>query len=368
MRIRLDSQGGKWPGFVSSLTIRFHKRIEILLLERKEMPMAKMKSYHSKTIGILMLLSLVFVLPAALSAADTYPSKPVRMIVPYPAGGSSDTNARLVANKLSERLGKPVVLDFRGGAGSVIGTEAVAKAEPDGYTLLSCTAGMPILPVLAKDLPFDVVKSFAPVAKTVTSPTVLVVNANVPAKSVQELIALAKQKPNELIFDTAGIGSSPHMAAELFKMMAGIDIKIVHFKGAAPAVVDLLGGHSHAMFGTGLSVLAHIQSGKFRAIATTGAKRSSFFPDVPTIAESGVPKYETSQWFGIVAPAGTPTPVVNRLSSDIKAILATDELKNMFMKEGAEVDYMGPAEFGKLIQEDITKWTTIAKRANIKPE
>jgi tripartite-type tricarboxylate transporter receptor subunit TctC len=328
------------------------------------------QSMRFKTFCVLSVLFTVFVVSAAdaVFAADAYPSKPIRIIVPYAAGGSVDMSTRLVANKLSERIGKQVILDFRAGGGSIVGTEVVAKEKPDGYTLLGGSSGMTILPALRRELPFDVVKSFVPIAKTADSPTALVVHPSVPAKSVRELIALAKQKPNEIIFVTSGIGVTPHMATELFKMMADIDIKIVHFKGVSPATVDLLGGHSHAMFGSGFAVLPHVKSGKLRILATTGLKRSVFFPDVPTIAESGLPNYETDQWYGILAPAGTPAPIVDKLTNEIKAILAMPEMKKQFQDAGAEADYMGPSEFAQLIQREITKWQDTAKKANIQPE
>jgi tripartite-type tricarboxylate transporter receptor subunit TctC len=330
--------------------------------------MANMNSLMSKTPGIMLLLSLLIVLPAAVYAADTYPSKPLRLVVPYPAGGSSDFNARTVANNLTERLGKQVVLDFRGGGGSIIGSEMVAKADPDGYTLLSITTANTILPALVSKLPFDVVKSFAPVAKTLNSPGLLVVNASLPVTSVKELIALAKQKPNQLIFASSGIGQNAHMGTELLKILANIDVKLVHFKGVAPAVIDVLGGHSDAIISSTLSVMPHVKSGKFRVLATTGSKRTMFFPDVPTIAEAGVPGYASNQWFGILAPAGTPAPIVDRVSNEIKAALAMDDVKRQCMDAGAEPDHEGPAEFSKLINEEIARWSEVAKKADIKPE
>jgi tripartite-type tricarboxylate transporter receptor subunit TctC len=328
--------------------------------------MLTMKSRLFKPLGILVAIFLL-ILPTALLAADSYPSKPVRLIIPFPPGGSNDIVGRLIAAKLTERLGKQVVVDNRGGAGGVLGSEMAAKADPDGYTLLIASAAYGFNPALYK-LPFDPGKSFAPVAKLGSGPNSLTVHPSVPANTVKELIALMKAKPGQLICGCAGVGSFQHMGTELFKMMAGVEFKIVQFKGGGPAMIDQLGGHSQFSFGSLIQTLPHIQSGKFRVLATGGLKRSTILPTVPTIAEAGVPGYEATNWWGILAPAGTPAPVVDRLNREIKTLLSSADVQKLFEKEGADVDYLAPAEFGPYIAGEITKWGKVVKEANIKVE
>ena len=314
---------------------------------------------------ILLAFSMLFSLSPAFAADLPYPNKPVRLIIPFPPSGSNDIVGRLIAAKLTERLGKSVVVDNRGGAGGVLGTEMVANAKPDGYTLLIISAAYAFNPALYK-LPFDPVKSFTPIAKLGSGPNSLTVHPSVPAHSVKELIALAKQKPGQLICGCAGVGSFQHMGTELFKMMAGIDFIIEQFKGGGPAMIDQLGGHSHFSLGSLIQTLPHIQSGKFRVLATGGLKRSSILPNVPTIAEAGVPGYEATNWWGILAPAGTPGADVDQLNREIKTLLTLEEVKTQFMNQGADVDYVGPAEFGHYIEKEITKWTKVIKDAKIK--
>jgi len=320
-----------------------------------------------KTPGKLVAVSLLFTLFAPAAMAATYPSKPVRMIVPMAPGGGTDIMARLVAANLSERLGYQVVVENIAGGGGVIATERAAKAERDGYTLLFTMATHSTLAALQK-LPYDPLKSFTPVARAATGYYSLCVNPSLPVKSVKELIALAKQKPNQLIFASAGTGTQGHMGTELFKMMAGIDIKIVQFKSGGPATIDVIGGHSHAILVGLTTTLPHIKSGKLRVLATGGPDRGVALPDVPTISESGLPGYNITQWFGILAPAGTPAAVIDRLNKEIKEIGALDEVKKRFLSDGAGADFLGSAEFGPFIAEDITKYTNIAKKANIKLE
>ena len=321
---------------------------------------------------LIALLALAFVAAVSVTpvfaAADSYPGKPVRLIIPWPPGGSNDLVGRPIAAELSERLGKQVVVDNRGGAGGVIGAEAAAKSDPDGYTLVLTGAAATLYTPLHDNLPFDPIKSFTPIAKLGSGPNVLVVHPSVPANSVKELIALAKQKPGQLIFVSVGAGSSLHMGAELFKIMADIDFKIVQFKGGGPAMTDLLGGHSHAFICSLVAAMPHIKSGKLKALGTGGVRRSAILPDVPTIAEAGVSGYETSNWWGILAPTGTPAPIVTKLNNEIKAVLASDDVKKRFLKDGIEVDYLGPAELGKFIENETANWTRVVKKANIKLE
>ncbi len=328
--------------------------------------MSTIRSLLLKHLGFLLALSIA--LPSSLVlAAESYPSKPVRLIIPFPPGGSNDIVGRLIATKLTERLGKQVIVDNRSGAGGVIGSEVAAKSEPDGYTLLLISAAYGFNPSLYK-LPFDPVKSFVPVAKLASGPNSLVVHPGVPANSVKELIALAKKEPGKLICAAAGVGSFQHLGSELFKIMAGIDFMIVQFKGGGPAMIDQLGGHSQMSLGSLIQTLPHIQSGKFRVLGTGGSKRSAILPNVPTIAEAGVPGYEATNWWGILAPAGTPKAVVDRLNKELTVILTSAETKKMFLNEGAEADHLGPAEFGPFIAAEIAKWGRVVKEANIKVE
>jgi tripartite-type tricarboxylate transporter receptor subunit TctC len=331
--------------------------------------MKNIKSWLFKTLIMLPAFSFAFGVSAmaVFAAADTYPNRPVRFVVPIPPGSSPDIVGRLIATKLTERLGKQVIVENHGGAGGLVGSEMVAKAPPDGYTLMPIAAFFATNPAFYK-LPFDPLKDFAPIAKLGTGTMVLVVHPSVPANSLKELIALAKQKPGQLIFATSGAGGFQHLVAELLKSMAGIDVKIVQFKGGGPASVDLLGGHSQIGISTLAQMLPHIKSGKLKVLATCGLKRSTVLPDVPTVAESGVPGYEASAWWGIVAPAGVPAPIVDRLNKELKEILVSDELKKFFQNEGAEMDYLGPAEFGKFIAQDINKWVRLVKEANIKAD
>ena len=329
--------------------------------------MRNMKAILLEIPGTVIMLFAVLAVSTSVPAAVPYPSRPVRLIVPMSAGGGTDIIARLITAKLSERLGKHVVVDNRGGGGGIIGTQMAAQAEPDGHTLVIINATNTIKPALQK-LPYDLLKSFTPVARVGSSIHVLVVHPSVPANSVKEFIALAKQKPGELIFASLGVGSIGHMEIELFKIMADIDFKIVQFKGAGPAVIDLLGGHSHALIGSIASSLPHIKSGRLRALGTGGVKRSVVLPDVPTIAEAGVPGYQAISWFGILAPAGTPAPVVDMLNKELKEILTLDEVRKVMLSAGLGADYLGPAEFGKFVKREMAQWAGVIKKANIKIE
>ena len=323
------------------------------------------KSQLVRTIGIMLALCGGLAASMAVAAAVPYPGKPVRLIVPMSAGGGTDVIARRITAKMSERLGRQVMVENHGGGGGIIGTEMVAKAEPDGYTLIIINATNTIQPALQK-LPYDLLKSFAPVARVGSSSHVLLVHPSVPVNSVKELIALAKQKPGQLVFSSLGAGSFGHMEVELFKIMAGINIKIVQFKGAGPAVIDLLGGHSQALIGSIAATLPHIKSGKLRALGSSGMKRSFILPDVPTIAEAGVPGYQATSWFGILAPAGTAATVVERLNQELREILASDEIKKALLDDGLAADYLGPAEFGAFLEREMAQWASVIKKANIK--
>jgi tripartite-type tricarboxylate transporter receptor subunit TctC len=343
----------------------FELRIPDLVLVKLEWEEGEMK-YKVKSLSA-MVVACTIALCSGIAASQTYPSKPVRLIIPFPPGGSNDIVGRFIATKLSERLGKQVVADNRGGAGGVIGTEAAAKSDPDGHTLLIISSAYAINTSLYK-LPYDPVKAFSPIAKVGTGPNVFAVHPGVPVNSVKEFIALAKEKPGQLNFASAGVGSFQHLGSELFKSLAGVDVGIVQFKGGGPAMIDVIGGHTHAALGSLIQFMPHIKSGKVKALGTGGAKRSVSLPDVPTIAEAGVPKYEANNWWGILTPAGTPRPVIDRLYKEISAILSSAETQKVFGDQGAEVDKLGPAEFGPYIAAETTKWGKVIKEANIKAE
>jgi tripartite-type tricarboxylate transporter receptor subunit TctC len=329
--------------------------------------MKNKKPQPFKILGILLALSMLLTFPTAVLSSNVYPSKTVRLIISFAPGGSTDIIARLIATKLSERLAKQVVPDNRGGAGGTIGTEMVAKSEPDGYTLLFTSASHAINPSLYK-LPYDPVKSFVPIAKMGSGPVVLTVHPSVPVNSVNELIALAKKQPGKLIFSSAGVGSFNHLGGELFKMMAGIDLKIVQFKSGGPAQIDTMGGHSHISLGTLTQSLPHIKSGKLKALGLGGSVRSRLLPEVPTISEAGVPGYEAIMWWGMFAPAGTPKAVVDRLNKELGVVMNSEDTKKTFENQGAGADLMGLAEFSKFIEAEMAKWGRVVKAANIKGE
>ena len=334
---------------------------------KKEKQISNRKSLLLRIFALLLALATAPTLSAVVSAADSYPSKPIRLIIAFAPGGSTDIVARMIGAKLSERLGRQVVPDNRGGGGGTIGMEMVAKAEPDGYTLLFTSSAITTNPLLFK-VPFDPAKSFIPVAKIGSGPAVLAVHPSVPANSVKELIALAKKQPGKLVCAAAGVGSFVHMSSELFKLMAGIDFKIVQFKGGGPAMIDTMGGHSQILVGTLTMSLPQIKSGKLKALGYGGSVRSKLLPDVPTISEAGVPGYEAAIWWGLFAPAGTPKEIVDRLYKEIAAIMNSEEMKQTFEKQGSDVDLMGSADFAKFIEAETVKWGKVVKEGNIKGE
>ncbi len=320
-----------------------------------------------RRIAIALVLAFTWTLGAGLAPAQTYPSKPVRLIIPFPPGGSNDIVGRLIATQLTERLGKQVVVDNRGGAGGVLGSDIAAKSPPDGHTLLIVSAAYAFNPSLYK-LPFDPVKAFVPVAKLATGPNALAVYPGLPVNSVKDLIALAKEKPGKLHYAAAGVGSFQHMGSELFRIQAGINLVGVQFKGGGPAMIDVMGGHTQICIGSLIQILPHHRSGKLKVLGTGGSKRSAALPDVPTIAEAGVAGYEANNWWGILAPAGTPPAIVDRLHKELSVILTSAETQKQFTTQGAEVDEVGPAEFGRYIASETAKWARVVKEAGIKAE
>ena len=317
----------------------------------------------------LRLLKAAAVLLALSSpvAADDYPSKPVRLIIPFPPGGSNDVVGRLVATHLGTKLGQQVWVDNRGGAGGVIGTEAAANAAPDGYTLLIVSIAHAVNPALYK-LNYDPIKSFTPVAILATGPNVLAINPQLPVGSVQELIALAKQKPGQLEYASAGVGSFQHLGGELFKLTAGVNILHIPYKGGGPAMFDVISGHVKIVFSSLIQTTPYLQSGQLKALATGGSKRTPVLPDVPTIAEAGVPGYEATNWWGILAPAGTPPATVKKLYGAVQATLKSPEVLAQFAREGAAVVEMSSAEFGKYMETEMVKWGRVVKEGNIKAQ
>jgi tripartite-type tricarboxylate transporter receptor subunit TctC len=322
--------------------------------------MSNLLSRLIKTAALLLALSSV-------ACADDYPNRPVRLIIPFPAGGSNDVVGRMVANQLSLKLGQTVFVDNRGGAGGTIGTEAAANATPDGYTLLVVSIAHAVNPALYK-LNYDPIKSFTPIAIFATGPNVLAINPTLPVTSVKELVALAKQKPGELNYASAGVGSFQHLGAELFKLQAGVDIVHVPYKGGGPAMTDVISGHVKIMFSSLIQTTPFIQSGQLKALGTGGAKRSRVLPDVPTIAEAGVPGYVADNWWGLAAPAGTPLAVVEKLYAATQAALKGPDLQAQFAREGASTVEMSTAEFGEYIKTEMAKWARVVKESNIHPQ
>jgi tripartite-type tricarboxylate transporter receptor subunit TctC len=304
---------------------------------------------------------------ASAAAHAAYPDRPIRLIVPYPPGGLTDASARVVAKALSERLQQPIIIENVGGGGGNIGAEKAAKATPDGYTLfVGNNATVGINKLIYKTLPFDPIKDFAPVALYAESQTVLVVHPSVPAQSVKELIELANSKAGQLNFGSTGTGGLSHLAGEMFNSMTGVKTVHIPYKGTAPALTDLLGGQIQMMFND--TSIPHIKSGKLRALGVTGLKRWAELPDVPTLAEIGVKGYETYNWFGIVAPAGTPPEIIAKLNQEIVAVVKDPETEEWMKSRGAAGATGTPAEFAEYIMKDLAKWTRLVQEVGIKGE
>jgi tripartite-type tricarboxylate transporter receptor subunit TctC len=321
------------------------------------------RAWLPRTVGLVFAM-LGLANPAA---AQDYPVRPVRLIIPFPPGGSNDVVGRLIATHLGERLGKQVVVDNRSGAGGVIGTEIVAKSPPDGYTLQIISMAHAVNPWLYK-LSYDPIKDFAPVGLLAKGANVLVVHPSLPVHSVKELVELAKRNPGDLQYASAGIGSFQHLGGELFKLMAGVDILHVPFKGGGPAMVDVVGGHTKVMFSSMVQTVPQIRAGKLRALGTGGLERSPVLPDVPTIAEAGVPGYEAVNWWGVVAPAGTPPAIIDKVNSEIEAVQKSPEVQKQFANEGATPEPMKPAAFGSFMVSEMNKWEKVVKQGGIKAE
>ena len=323
----------------------------------------------SRRIGVYLRLSAValfFALPGAVHA-QAYPSKPIRFVVPYPAGGPLDTVARLLGAKVGESVGQPVVVDNKPGAGGNIGAEIVAKSPADGYTILmGAVATHAINPTLYKSIGYDPVKDFAPITQVASTPNVLVVNPNVPAGDLKEFIAYAKANPGKLNFGSGSTGSAGHLAGELFKSMAGVDMAHIPYKGAAPAMQDLVAGQVQLMFDNWSSSRGQVQAGKIRALAVTTAKRSALAPGLPTIAESGLPGFDISTWFGVFAPAGTPRTALDRLHAEFVKALSAADVREKMINLGAEPVGSSPEEFASYIRTEAEKYARVIRASGAK--
>lgn len=313
----------------------------------------------------------VIVLAAAFAtgpqaAADSWPAKPVRLIVPFPPGGSNDIVGRLVGAGLAERLGKQIVIDNRAGANSIIGTEIAATSQPDGYTLLVISTSFTTNPIIHK-LPFDSKKAFAWVAMLGSGPNALAVHPGFPARTVKELIDLAKARPDYVTYASTGVGGNAHLGTELFKHMTGTKMLHVPYKGGGPALIATIGGQAHLCLSSLIQVIGHFRSGKLRAVATTAARRSSILPEVPTINET-VPGYETANWWGVAAPRGTSAAIVKRLNDEIRVVLESPDTAKRLVQEGAEPEIKTPEELGRYVISEMDKWAKVAAIAGIKGE
>ena len=304
---------------------------------------------------------------ALQAMAQSYPVKSVKTIVPFPAGGTTDILGRIVAQKLSERLGQQFIIDNRGGAGGNIGADIVAKSAPDGYTLLVGTVGTNAINAgLYAKMPYDTARDFVPIGLIAAVPNVLVVHPSLPARSVKELIELLKTKPGEINFASSGNGTSIHLSGELFKTMAGVSMNHIPYKGSAQALTDLIGGQVQLMFDNLPSSMPHIKAGKLRALAVTSLKRSPALPDLPTIAEAALPGYDASSWFALFAPTGTPKAIVVKLNSELNAILQLADVREKFAAQGAEATEFSPEQFAAFTQAELTKWARVVRESGAK--
>ena len=309
-----------------------------------------------------------FTLAFSLSAAAAdYPDRPIRLIVPYPPGGGADISSRIISQYLGEALGKAVIVDNRPGAGGNIGTEAVARAAPDGYTLLLASIATSVNASLFSSLPFNT-KDFQPVSVFITVPLMMVVSPTFAPQSVGDLIALAKARPRQLNYASGGLGTANHIAGELFKYMANVDITHVPYKGGGPALNDVIGGQVQLYFGTITSVREQAKAGRVRALATTGATRASAAPELPTVAESGLPGFEVVAWYGVLAPAGTPQPIVDRLSTELSRIVRIPAVQEQIRAQGAEAVGSTPAEARRFLDAEIDKWAKVVKLSGMRAE
>ena len=319
-------------------------------------------------IDLAMLASAVALCLPAVASGQAYPTKPVRLVVPSSPGGGTDIVGRIVAQSLTESLGQQVIVENRAGAGTMIGNEIVAKSPPDGYTLLMGLSTLAILPAVHKTMRYDALKDLVPVSQAVSVPNVLIVHPSLPVRSVKQLIALAKARPREIVAGSAGVGTNPHLSLELFKTMAGIDVVHVPYKGSGPGVVGLMSGEVAMLIPTLPTAMTHIKAQRVRPLAVTTTKRAESVPQIPTISEAALPGYEATQWFGVLAPAGTPRPIIERLHKDITANLKLPEVKQRLADQGAEIVGSSPSQFAAYLRSETEKWAKVVKAAGIKQE
>jgi tripartite-type tricarboxylate transporter receptor subunit TctC len=327
-----------------------------------------MKRASNQALTAVLALSCGIVAMPAAHAQEKYPTRPIRVIVPSVAGGGTDISARLIAPRMSEYLGQPVVVENRAGAAMIIGSDLVAHAAPDGYTLLMGISTLTINPSIHTKLPYDTVRDFAPVSLVVTLPNVLVIHPSLPVKSVKELIAFARARPGQLNYASAGVGSSLHLSMALFLSMAKLKMTHVPYKGSAPALVDMLAGQIEVMTGTMITVIPYVRDGRLRALGVTSLKRAAVAPDLPTIAEAGLPGYESVQWYGLLAPGATPREIITRLNEAVTRATQDAAIRKRFLDDGVEPVGSTPEEFAALIRSDMAKWAKVVKEANIKAE
>ena len=327
-----------------------------------------MKRASAQAFTVVLVLSCGIVAMPAAHAQERYPTRPIRVIVPSVAGGGTDISARLIAPRMSEYLGQPVVVENRAGAAMIIGSDLVAHAAPDGYTLLMGISTLTINPSIHTKLPYDTVRDFAPVSLVVTLPNVLVIHPSLPVKSVKELIAFARARPGRLNYASAGVGSSLHLSMALFLSMAKLKMTHVPYKGSAPALVDMLAGQIEVMTGTMITVIPYVRDGRLRALGVTSLKRAAVAPELPTIAEAGLPGYESVQWYGLLAPGATPREIIVRLHEAVARATQDAAIRKRFLDDGVEPVGSTPEEFAALIHSDMAKWAKVVRDANIKPE
>ncbi len=323
---------------------------------------------HKTTIGALGVLACCFVADAAVAQTTGYPSRPVRLVVPFAPSGTNDILGRIVGERLGERFGQPVVIDNRAGANSVVGAEIIAHATPDGYTLLIVSAGFAVNPSIVRVLPYDTGRDFAPIGLVGSGPYLMVVNPAVPAKTVKEFIAWVKSRPGQVNYASVGTGSPPHLAAELLRITANIDMQHVPYKGGSAVLPDLIAGRVSMFFGSIATLQPHVQAGRLRAIAVTTSQRASAMPELPTFIESGLAGYEVNGWYGLLGPGKTPRAIVNRLNAELRHVLAEPDTQARFVANGMDPAAGTADEFAALIRDEIAKWATVVRAAGIKPE
>ena len=323
---------------------------------------------HCAWIVLLLNVTSVMAQPASTGSGQAYPARPIRIIVPQSPGASTDITARLVAQGMNEGFRQPVIVDNRPGSSGIAGTELVARAAPDGYTLMVVASSFAINPALGRKMPFDSIRDFTTISQLSKFPNMLAAHPSAPVKTLQDVIALAKAKPGQLNYASAGVATGTHMTVELLKFMTGIELLHVPYKGGGPAMTAAMGGQTQLVVGTSVGLLPHVRAGRLRAIAITSAQRSAAAPEIPTFAESGVPGYEHEPWNGMFGPAGIAKPVLARVNTEVVRVLQSPDVKKVFERDGADVVGSTPEQFGSVLKAEIAKWTKVAKAAGIKAE